>query len=74
MNMYPLNDEVLRREHALNREPLIKARAEQHRLLAEAGLIRRTRVSRQALRLSEWLGQRISAARLRLQPRRFEVS
>ncbi len=57
MNMYPLNDEALRREHALNREPLINARAEQHRLLAEAGMIRRTAVSRQVFRWSEWLGR-----------------
>jgi len=74
MNMYPLNDEVLRNEHALNREPVIKARAEQHRLLAEAGLVRRSRFSGQVSQLSGWLGQHISAVRLRLLPRRFEVN
>jgi hypothetical protein len=74
MNMYPLNDEVLRNEHALNREPIIKARAEQHRLLAEAGLVGHSRFFGAVSRLSGWLGQHISAARLRLQPRKFEVN
>jgi hypothetical protein len=74
MNMYPLNDEALRREHALNREPLIKARAEQRRLLAEAGLVRRSRFSGEVSQLLGWLGQHISAVRLRLLPRRFEVN
>ena len=41
--MLPLNDYTLLKDYELNKLPVILARAEEHRLLSEAGLIRRPR-------------------------------
>jgi len=40
--MLPLNDYVLLKDYELNKLPVVLAKAEQHRLLSEAGLIRRS--------------------------------
>ena len=39
--MLPQNDYILLKDYKLNKLPVILARAEEHRLLSEAGLIRR---------------------------------
>jgi len=39
--MLPQNDYILLKDYELNKLPVILARAEEHRLLSEAGLIRR---------------------------------
>ena len=39
--MLPLNDYILLKDYELNKLPVILARAKEHRLLSEAGLIRR---------------------------------
>ena len=41
--MLPPNDYLAMKDYELNRLPDVLARAEQHRLLVEAGLIRRPR-------------------------------
>ena len=41
--MLPPNDYLAMKDYELNRLPDVLARAEQHRLLVEAGLIRRSR-------------------------------
>lgn len=59
MNMFPLSEETLRREHALNREPEVRARSQQHRMLEDAGLVRRSRFSCQLCRRLRSLGQQL---------------
>jgi hypothetical protein len=73
MNMYPLNEEILRRDYALNREPDVKARNEQRRLLAEAGLVRRSRFSCRLCQQVRLLGREILTSGLRILTRRLQT-
>ncbi len=50
--MLPPNDYLSMQEYKLNRLPDVLARAEQHRLLVEAGLIRRSPLSAPSVWLS----------------------
>ena len=50
--MLPPNDYLSMQEYKLNRLPDVLARAEQHRLLVEAGLIRRPLLSAPSVWLS----------------------
>ena len=73
MNMYPISEEVLRREHALNREPDVQARSQQYRMLADAGLVRRSRFSCQLCRRLRSLGQQLVTNSQRLLTRRLQT-
>lgn len=73
MNMYPLNEEMLRRDYALNREPEVKARSKQHRMLADAGLVRRSSFSCQLCRRLWSLGHQLVTNSLRLLTRRLQT-
>ena len=67
--MLPLNDYVMLKDYELNKLPAVVARAERHRLLAEAGLIRRPWLSCQVCRSLWRLGRMLVSAGLRLERR-----
>lgn len=69
MNMYPLTDEVLMNDYKLNREPVVAAKTEQHRLMVEAGLVHRSRLSCQVCRSMWRLGHLMVRTGLRLEQR-----
>ncbi len=65
--MLPPSDYDLRKNYELNRLPAVLVKAEQHRLLSEAGLIRRPRLSFQAFRSLWRLGRMLVTAGQRLE-------
>lgn len=67
--MLPLNDYILLKDYELNKLPVILARAEEHRLLSEAGLIRRPWLSCQVCRSLSRLGHLLVTAGQRLEQR-----
>jgi hypothetical protein len=67
--MLPLNDYILVKDYELNELPAVVAKAEQHRLLAEAGLIRRPWLSCQVCRSLWRLGRLLVTAGQRLEQR-----
>ncbi len=67
--MLPLNDYLLLKDYKLNKLSAINARAEQHRILAEAGLVRRPWLSCQICRSLWRLGHAMVSAGLRLEQR-----
>lgn len=69
MNMYPLTDQALMNDYRLNREPVVAAQTEQHRLMVEAGLIRRSWFSCQVCRSVWRLGRLMVKTGLRLEQR-----
>jgi len=67
--MFPLNDYVALKDYQLNREPVVAKRAEEHRILAEAGLIRRPWLTCQACRALWRFGRMLIAAGRHLEQR-----
>jgi hypothetical protein len=67
--MLPLNDYLLMKDYELNRLPDVVAEAERHRLLAEAGLIRRPWLTCQVCRSLWRLGHLLETAGQRLERR-----
>jgi hypothetical protein len=67
--MLPPNDYVALKDYQLNKLPVVVAKAEQHRLLMEAGLIRRPWVSCQVCRSLWRLGRLLVATGRRLEQR-----
>lgn len=65
--MLPQNDYLLLKDYELNRLPAIVAGAERHRLLKEAGLIRRPWLSSQLCRSLWRLGRLLVATGQRLE-------
>ncbi len=63
------NDYVMLKDYELNRLPVVKANAEKHRLLVEAGLVRRPWVSCQVCRSLWRLGRVLATAGQRLERR-----
>ena len=60
--MLPPNDYDLRKHYKLNRLPAVLAKAEQHRLLSEAGFIQRPWLSCQVFRSLRRLGRLLVTA------------
>jgi hypothetical protein len=67
--MFPQNDYLWLKDYELNRLPAGLANAEQHRLLSEAGLIRRPWLSCQICRSLWQLGRMLVTAGQRLEQR-----
>lgn len=67
--MFPLNDYCYYKDYELNRLPKVKEDAEKHRLLAEAGLIRKPWLSCQVCRSLWQLGRTMVKAGQRLEHR-----
>ncbi len=67
--MFPLNDYVALKDYQLNREPVVAKRAEEHRILTEAGLIRRPWLTCQACRALWRFGRMLVVAGRRLEQR-----
>lgn len=67
--MLPLNDYVWFQDYKLNRLPKVIADAEQHRLMQEAGLLRRPWLSCQVCRSLWRLGHLLVDAGQRLEQR-----
>jgi hypothetical protein len=67
--MLPPNDYLAMQEYELNRLPNVLAKTEQHRLLVEAGLIRRPWLTCQVCRSLWRLGRLLVRAGQRLEQR-----
>ncbi len=67
--MLPPNDYVMLKDYKLNKLPAVVAKAEQHRLLAEAGLVRRPWLACQVCRSLWRLGCALMNAGQRLERR-----
>jgi hypothetical protein len=67
--MLPPNDYLSMKDYELNRLPDVLAKAETHRLLAEAGLIRRPWLTCQVCRSLWRLGRLLATAGQRLERR-----
>jgi hypothetical protein len=67
--MLPPNDYLAMKDYELNRLPDVLAKAEQHRLLVEAGLIRRPWLTCQVCRSLWRLGRLLVTAGQRLEHR-----
>jgi hypothetical protein len=72
--MLPLNDYTLLKDYELNKLPVVLAKAEEHRLLSEAGLIRRPWLSCQVCRSLWRLGHVLATAGQRLEQRYAPVT
>jgi hypothetical protein len=72
--MLPPNDFVLLEDYRLNRLPHVLSKAEEHRLLREAGLIRRPWLACQVCRSLWRLGRLLVTAGQRLERRYAPVS
>ncbi len=67
--MLPLNDYYYLKDYQLNREPMVAANAETHRLLKEAGLVKRPWLSCQICRSLWRLGRALVSTGQRLERR-----
>jgi hypothetical protein len=67
--MLPLNDYSLLKDYEWNKLPVVLTKAEEHRLLVEAGLIRRSWLSCQVCQSLWRLGHLLATAGQRLEQR-----
>ena len=72
--MLPLNGYTSLKDYELNKLPVVLAKAEEHRLLREAGLIRRPWLSCQVCRSLWRLGHVLATAGQRLEQRYAPVT